>query len=94
MIDSSGTVTQDNADWDILKQFLTQLVDRLDIGADRVRLGIVNYAGQAKVEFFLEDNTNRDELKRAINAIDPLRTSTNTGGALRTLRETFFEVLR
>ena len=55
MVDSSTSVTEDN--FVLVKDFLVELLDGIDINSGRVRVGVVTYSTDVYVQFQL--NTHR-----------------------------------
>ncbi|XP_078256166.1 uncharacterized protein LOC144593908 [Rhinoraja longicauda] len=80
IIDSSRSVRPH--EFEQVKVFLGHMVDTLDIGLDRTRVAVINYASTVKIEFMLNTYTNKRDMKRAISQIDPLATGTMTGLAI------------
>ncbi|XP_051881384.1 matrilin-3-like [Pristis pectinata] len=80
IIDSSRSVRPQ--EFEKVRVFLTHMVDTLDVGPDKTRVAVINYASTVKIEFMLNTYTNKRDMKRAISQIEPLSTGTMTGLAI------------
>eukprot|EP00061_Rhincodon_typus_P013968 g40688.t1 len=58
------------------------MIDTLDVGPDRTRVAILNYASTVKEEFMLKTYSNKKDMKQAVYQIKPLSTGTMTGLAI------------
>ncbi|XP_078737516.1 matrilin-1-like [Lampetra fluviatilis] len=86
LVDGSGSVGARN--FQLVLKFLAKLVDKLDIGKDKVRVGMVQYSGhrrrpKIKTEFDLGQYADKGKLKDAIQGTKYMRGFTFTGAALR-----------
>ena len=88
VLDSSGSVKEDN--WLLVLEFVTTLVDGLEIGPFRTQVGVVTYSNKAKASIYLDSYEDSDELKDAILEIDWKDQKTNTSGGLWLMREVMF----
>ncbi|XP_072117594.1 collagen alpha-3(VI) chain-like isoform X1 [Mobula birostris] len=74
-----------------IQRFLSRIVDSLDVGSDRVRVGLVQYSEDPTVNFYLNSYTTKEDLKRAINNIGPKGGQrANTGKALDYVKQNIF----
>ena len=74
IVDNSGSIRDKNKDgdnYDRLKGFLANLVDQLDIGIDKTRVGTVRFSDIAEVEFRLDTFTDKVS-KVFISTFNPL----------------------
>ncbi|XP_061434680.1 collagen alpha-3(VI) chain-like [Lethenteron reissneri] len=82
LVDGSGSVGAGN--FQLVLKFLAKLVDKLDIGKDKVRVGMVQYSGpMIKTEFDLGQYADKGKLKDAIQGTKYMQGATLTGAALR-----------
>nr|DBA14838.1 TPA: hypothetical protein GDO54_004116 [Pyxicephalus adspersus] len=65
------------------KHFAVRLCDTLDIGADRVRVGVIQYSATPQVEFHLDSFFIKEDIQKKIKAITLKGGSTETGLALK-----------
>uniref|UniRef100_UPI00398F7519 collagen alpha-3(VI) chain-like isoform X2 n=1 Tax=Pristiophorus japonicus TaxID=55135 RepID=UPI00398F7519 len=66
-----------------VQRFISRVVDNLDIGSDKVQVGIVQYSDDPRVNFYLNSYTTKRDLQQAINNLGLLRgREANTGEAL------------
>lgn len=75
-------------------EFVKNLVDQLDVGmgATQTRVGVMSFSNWAQIEINLYESTEKEELKRKIDNIRQLQANTNTGDALRLLRNEAFKL--
>uniref|UniRef100_S4RWK2 VWFA domain-containing protein n=1 Tax=Petromyzon marinus TaxID=7757 RepID=S4RWK2_PETMA len=86
LVDGSSSVGRRN--FHLVLRFLAKLVDKLDIGKDKVRVGMVQYSGnmrspRIKKEFDMGQYADKKKLKAAIQGTKYMRGFTFTGAALR-----------
>ncbi|XP_043548998.1 uncharacterized protein LOC122551336 isoform X1 [Chiloscyllium plagiosum] len=81
LIDGSDYVG--NADFTFVRDFLSSIIGNLDIGRDRVRVGLVQFSNYAETEFYLNTYSSEDEILPHVKGLR-LRGGTplNTGAAL------------
>ncbi|XP_073534174.1 collagen alpha-4(VI) chain-like [Phyllobates terribilis] len=87
LIDGSGSIYPE--DFDDMKTFMTELMNMFQIGANRVRFGVVQYSDTPQIEFTISQYTNQKGLKAAVQRIDQLGGGTNTGEALKSMKALF-----
>lgn len=81
VIDSSESVGPEN--FEIIKDFVAALVDRLTVGRNATRVGLVLYSLDVQVVFNLARYTTKQDVKQAIRRILYLGEGTYTGTAIR-----------
>ncbi|XP_063256632.1 collagen alpha-1(XXVIII) chain-like [Prinia subflava] len=81
VIDSSESVGPEN--FEIIKDFVTALVDRVTVGRNATRIGLVLYSSEVRLEFGLNKYPSREEVKRAIRQMQYMGEGTHTGTAIR-----------
>ena len=80
VLDSSGSVGSSN--FQVMKQFVYEVVNDFDIGADDVRIGVFKYASYAGItEFNLNYYNDKNGMLNLINNIVYQSGGTNTGEA-------------
>ncbi|XP_062424460.1 collagen alpha-6(VI) chain-like [Rhea pennata] len=87
LVDSSASIGDTN--FLKMKTFMRGLVDRTDVGADKVQIGVVQFSHEPKEEFQLNTYSSKKELFRAIDRISPLQSTTLTGQALKFMPKYF-----
>ncbi|XP_051887469.1 collagen alpha-3(VI) chain-like isoform X2 [Pristis pectinata] len=81
LIDGSDNVGNTNAPF--VRDFLTSIIENLDIGSDRVQIGLVQYSNYAETEFYLNTYSSEDEIMSHVEGLRLRGTTTlNTGAAL------------
>uniref|UniRef100_A0A8C7ZYQ7 Collagen alpha-1(XXVIII) chain n=1 Tax=Oryzias sinensis TaxID=183150 RepID=A0A8C7ZYQ7_9TELE len=89
VIDSSESVGPEN--FEIIKDFVTRLVDRTTVGRNATRIGLVLYSLDVSLEFNLARYTTKEEVKQAIRKMPYMGEGTYTGTAIRkATQEAFF----
>lgn len=81
VIDSSESVGPDN--FGIIKRFVTTLVDRVTVGRNATRIGLVLYSLEVKLVFNLARYNTKEDIKEAIRNIQYMGEGTYTGTAIR-----------
>ncbi|XP_035991472.1 LOW QUALITY PROTEIN: collagen alpha-6(VI) chain [Fundulus heteroclitus] len=93
LVDSSGSIGSEN--FATVRTFLRNVIENLDIGPDKVRVGLAQFGTDPKEEFLLTDPRDKESLLNVVDNISFLRsTSTNTGQALDFIRENYFSDVR
>uniref|UniRef100_A0ACB8FUU2 Uncharacterized protein n=1 Tax=Sphaerodactylus townsendi TaxID=933632 RepID=A0ACB8FUU2_9SAUR len=92
LIDGSGSIFPEN--FDAMKTFMNEMVDMFQIGANRVRFGVVQYESSPKMEFTIDRYKTKADLKKAIQAIKQLGGGTETGKALKYMNSKFKQAAR
>lgn len=81
VIDSSESVGPEN--FEIIKDFVAALVDRLTVGRNATRVGLVLYSLEVQLVFNLARYTTKQDVKQAIRRILYIGEGTYTGTAIR-----------
>ncbi|XP_078269696.1 collagen alpha-6(VI) chain-like [Rhinoraja longicauda] len=79
LIDGSDSIRKD--DFTKIKTFMVNIVDRMTTGSDHVRIGLIQFSTQTKLEFELNEYSS-NELQKLIHTMKQLASGTNTGKAL------------
>ncbi|XP_019900572.1 matrilin-4 isoform X9 [Esox lucius] len=88
IIDGSKSVRPQN--FELVKQFVNQVVDSLDVSADGTRVGLVQYSSRVRTEFSLNTHQTADDIKKAVMNVSYMEKGTMTGLALRHMVENSF----
>ncbi|XP_076025921.1 collagen, type XXVIII, alpha 2a [Genypterus blacodes] len=89
VIDSSESVGPEN--FEIIKDFVTRLVDRTTVGRNATRIGLVLYSLDVQLEFNLARYMTKQDVKQAIRKMLYMGEGTYTGTAIRkATQEAFF----
>ncbi|KAG9329813.1 hypothetical protein JZ751_028922 [Albula glossodonta] len=81
VIDSSESVGPEN--FEIIKDFVTALVDRVTVGRNATRIGLVLYSLDVHLEFNLARYTTKQDVKQAVRKMPYMGEGTYTGTAIR-----------
>ncbi|XP_032366243.1 matrilin-4 isoform X2 [Etheostoma spectabile] len=88
LIDGSKSVRPQN--FELVKKFVNQVVDSLDVSAHGTRVGLVQYSSRVRTEFPLSMYHTADEIKAAVMKVDYMEKGTMTGLALKHMLENSF----
>ncbi|KAJ3592569.1 hypothetical protein NHX12_007696 [Muraenolepis orangiensis] len=89
VIDSSESVGPEN--FEIIKDFVTRLVDRTTVGRNATRIGLVLYSLDVHLQFNLARYTTKQDVKQAVWKMPYMGEGTYTGTAIRkATQEAFF----
>ncbi|ELK16748.1 Collagen alpha-6(VI) chain [Pteropus alecto] len=80
VIDSSGSI--DENEYNIMKDFMIDLVKKADVGKNRVQFGALRYADDPEVLFNLGDLDSKSEVISALQNQRPIGGNTYTAEAL------------
>ena len=87
VLDSSGSIGA--GDFESVRMFTKDVVEQLDIGSDKTRVGLITFSTSATVQFSLDMYQTNSSLLNAITSIPYDGGSTNTPDGLKTLIQQF-----
>ncbi|XP_070690879.1 collagen alpha-6(VI) chain-like [Pempheris klunzingeri] len=88
LVDGSSSIGSDN--FQEVRQFLRSIIDALDIGPDKVRIGLAQYSDEPHKEFLLKDHMDKNSLLAEVDTF-PYRTGgTETGKAIDFILTQYF----
>nr|XP_015212368.1 PREDICTED: collagen alpha-6(VI) chain [Lepisosteus oculatus] len=87
LIDSSGSIKSE--DYQKMKDFMKKIIQKLDIGRDKVRIGAKQYCHLEQDEFELDDYSQASDLMKAVDGMNQLGGGTLTGQALHSVSKNF-----
>ncbi|XP_015683547.1 matrilin-4 [Protobothrops mucrosquamatus] len=88
VIDGSKSVRPQN--FELVKQFVNQIVDFLDVSPQGTHVGLVQYSSRVRTEFPLNRFTAADDVKEAVQRVQYMEKGTMTGLALKHMVEHSF----
>ncbi|XP_036431055.1 LOW QUALITY PROTEIN: collagen alpha-4(VI) chain [Colossoma macropomum] len=89
LVDGADAV--DPADFEQMKELIGLAVEKLPIRENGVRLAVIQYSTNTKVEFALNSFYDKDKLQKEIISIKQLKGKTYTGKALTEVSQAFEE---
>merc|ERR1712226_759419 len=92
MLDSSGSVMKEN--WVKMLSFIQIIVTKLDIAADKTRVGLISYGNRAYTEIALGELNDKNALLSAIGTVEWKDEWTNTPDALGEAKNEFIRASR
>ena len=87
MLDRSGSVGSGNHELAIT--FIKEVAELMDVSLSETRVGMIAYDHRIKLEFDLDDYSNINDLKHALDNVKYTEGSTATGEALKRARKLF-----
>lgn len=87
LVDSSGSIG--DANFETMKTFMKSLVGKIQIGANKTQVGVVQFSDYNKEEFQLNTFFTHEEIYAAIDRMSPINRNTLTGSALTFVNEYF-----
>ncbi|OCT62159.1 hypothetical protein XELAEV_18043243mg [Xenopus laevis] len=88
VIDGSKSVRPQN--FELVKEFVINIVDSLAISAQGTHVGLVQYSSRVRTEFSLDQYKNAQDIKTAVKNIQYMEKGTMTGLALKHMVEQSF----
>ncbi|KAM8867731.1 matrilin-4 [Synchiropus picturatus] len=88
LIDGSKSVRPQN--FELVKKFVNQVVDSLDVSLHGTRVGLVQYSSRVRTEFPLNMYHTAEEIKAAVMKVEYMEKGTMTGLALKHMLENSF----
>ncbi|KAF5908640.1 cartilage matrix protein, partial [Clarias magur] len=88
LIDGSKSVRPEN--FELVKKFIIQIVEKLDVSERNVHVGLVQYSSAVKLEFPLGKYNNKKDIKEGVRKMDYMERGTMTGQALNYMVEKGF----
>nr|KAG8543408.1 hypothetical protein GDO81_024749 [Engystomops pustulosus] len=90
LIDGSKSVRPEN--FELVKQFINQIVESVDVGNNKAHVGLVQYSSSVRQEFPLGRFNNKREIKTAVKKMSYMEKGTMTGQALKYLIDNTFTI--
>lgn len=89
LVDGSSSLGQSN--FNAIRDFITKVIQRLEIGQDLVQVSVAQYADTVKPEFYLNSHSTKRDAITAVRKMKPLEGSVlYTGSALDFVRNNLF----
>ncbi|RXM37103.1 Collagen alpha-6(VI) chain [Acipenser ruthenus] len=88
LVDGSTSIGDTN--FQKVKNFLYTFVESLDIGREKVRVGLAQYSDTANQEFLMNEYTNKSPVLEHIQNLRYRQGGTYTGKALEFIRDVYF----
>lgn len=93
LVDGSNYVGSSNLPY--VRDFMINTINQLDVGPDRVQVGLLQFADRPKIEFYLSNYRTREEV---VEKISQLRltggSAVNTGAAMNYALDNMFHSSR
>lgn len=89
LIDGTTAV---RSEFPAIREMIKRVVDKLDVGLDRVRVAVVQYSDNARQEFLLNEFSTKDEVRQAVARLRSRGgNQLNTGRALDWVSKNIFQ---
>ncbi|XP_074510381.1 collagen alpha-6(VI) chain isoform X4 [Sebastes fasciatus] len=85
-----GSTSIGISDFEEVRKFLRSVVTGLDIGSNKVRVGLAQYSSDTHQEFLLKEHMDKQSLLAAVDTFPYRAGGTETGKAIDFLRTTYF----
>lgn len=89
VLDSSGSIKVEN--YNLLKQFVKDLVSNLAVDTDIIRVGLMAYSDNVTKHFDIGQHRTADDIKSAVDKLPYHRGYTHTAVALKFAADTMFQ---
>ncbi|XP_051999192.1 uncharacterized protein col6a3 [Xyrauchen texanus] len=84
--------TKMRSEFPAIKSMIQRVVDKLDVGLDNVRVSVVQYSDDPKLEFLLNEHSTKEEVRQALQRIRSKGGSElNTGQALEYVSKNIYQ---
>uniref|UniRef100_A0A8C5YFR0 VWFA domain-containing protein n=1 Tax=Microcebus murinus TaxID=30608 RepID=A0A8C5YFR0_MICMU len=80
LIDGSESIS--SQEFDKMKEFMEKIVNRSNIGADKIQIGLLQFSSTPQEEFRLNQYSSREDICIAISKVQQMNEGTCTGRAL------------
>ncbi|XP_068934416.1 cartilage matrix protein [Petaurus breviceps papuanus] len=90
LIDGSKSVRPEN--FELVKRFINQIVDSLDVSDKLAQVGLVQYSSSVRQEFPLGRYKTKKDIKAAVKKMSYMEKGTMTGAALKYLIDNTFTI--
>ncbi|XP_072465731.1 cartilage matrix protein isoform X1 [Notamacropus eugenii] len=90
LIDGSKSVRPEN--FELVKRFISQIVDSLDVSDKMAQVGLVQYSSSVRQEFPLGRYKTKKDIKAAVKKMSYMEKGTMTGAALKYLIDNTFTI--
>ncbi|KAM6979329.1 collagen alpha-3(VI) chain-like isoform 2-T2 [Tautogolabrus adspersus] len=89
LIDGTTAV---RSEFPAIREMISRVVEKLDVGLDRVRISVVQHSDDPKLEFLLNQFSTKDEVRQAVMRLRSKGGNRlNTGRALEYVGKTIFQ---
>jgi len=88
-VDTSGSVRPERFPDE--KRFIKSVIDNLEVGMDKTRIGVVTWSDSAKVAFHLNQYNQKQDIKQAVEYLAFTGGRTHTSSALKMARDRMFQ---
>ena len=95
VLDSSGSIRDADPpggnNWNLMLQFVINIIRRLDIGQNNVHVGLVTFAESSRIDFLLDTYYDKNDLIAAVKVVPYMSGGTHTSAGLLDMRINVFD---
>ena len=88
LVDTSGSILPD--EFEILKNFIKQVIDFLQIGKNLTHVGVIEYSTRASLPLKFSRSYDKEEIKTLVDAVKQTSGVTRIDLALKVAKEELF----
>ncbi|XP_059508798.1 collagen alpha-6(VI) chain-like [Stegostoma tigrinum] len=88
LVDESGSIGEEN--FELMRNFLIRVISTLEVGPDKVQVGLIQYSDIATPQFYLDTYQTKADIINHIKGTSYKRGRTNTGAAINYMMRNYF----
>eukprot|EP00061_Rhincodon_typus_P018866 g48225.t1 len=88
LVDESGSIGEEN--FELMRNFLVRVISALEVGPDKVQVGLIQYSDNATPQFYLDTYQTKADVINHIKGIPYKKGRTNTGAAIDYMMHNYF----
>lgn len=86
-----GTTTQGNAPFNGIRDLISKIINRLEVGEDKIQVSVAQYSDNVRPEIYFRTTQDKAAIVSSVKKLRPLGGSShNTGSALRYVKDNLF----
>ena len=90
ILDASSSSTRGEDNWQLMLDFVTEVIQALNVGEQAVHVGLMRYHKLGMIDLYLEDFYDKESILLEVNSLHQADLPSDTSVALRLAREELF----